>query len=143
MNDDVGFQIFCTNCGCLSIAIKEPLKATREAIVYCGDCGTSRGTVGALRDLSVQQYSDIDMFSTSAVSGHTANDPQSVNELSRRYAELQRLRQRVEIAEWLARASNRSPTTGRTQRNTRYLGFRPSPRAEAVTYVDEKDQRSS
>ena len=25
MNNDIGFQVICTNCGCLSIKIEEPL----------------------------------------------------------------------------------------------------------------------
>ena len=144
MNHDAGFQVVCTNCGCLSIRIKEPLKAAREAMVYCGDCGSPRGSVGSLRDLSVRQQSDI-LFSTppivSPVTGLKANDPQPVNEISKRYAELQRLRQQVEIAEWLARKSNRPASIGRTRRNPRYLGVRPSTRAEAVTFVDEQDQK--
>jgi hypothetical protein len=142
MNHDVGFQIACTNCGCLSIRIEEPLKATRDAIVYCGDCGNSRGTVGALRDLSVRQHSDI-VFSrptVSPVNGPAAPDMKPINAISKRYAELQRLRQRVEMAERLARESNRPSAIG-ARRNPRYLGFRRSSRAEAVTWVDEQDQK--
>ena len=142
MKHDVGFQIVCTNCGCLSIRIEEPLKATRDAMVYCGDCGNSRGTVGALRDLSVRQHSDI-VFSKptgSPVNGPTAHDMKPVNAISKRYAELQRLRQQVEMAERLARESNRPSAMG-ARRNPRYLGFRPSSRAEAVTWVDEQDQK--
>jgi len=48
------FQIVCIDCGCLAIRIEDPVKASREATVYCGECGASRGTVGALRDLAVQ-----------------------------------------------------------------------------------------
>jgi hypothetical protein len=144
MNHDIVFQIFCTNCGCLSIRIEEPLKATREAMVYCGDCGTSRGTVGALRDLSVRQHSDT-VFSTpptaSPVTELKANDAPSASGISKRYAELQRLRHQVEIAELLACESNRPAAIGRTRRNTGYVGFRASPRAEAVTWVDEQDQK--
>jgi len=143
MNHEVGFQIVCTNCGCLSIRIEEPLKATREAMVSCGDCGNSRGTVGALRDLFVRQHSDI-VFSKptiSPVSGPTAHDMKPVNEISKRYAELQRLRQRVEMAERLACESNRPSAIGRARKNPTYLGFRPSSRAEAVTWVDEQDQK--
>src|SRR5579871_5326738 len=58
VKNEIGFRIVCT-CGCLSIRIEEPLKASREAIVYCGDCGASRGTVGALRDLAVQRHPDV------------------------------------------------------------------------------------
>jgi hypothetical protein len=144
MNHDIVFQIVCTNCGCLSIRIEEPLKATREAMVYCGDCGTSRGTVGSLRDLSIRQHSDITFFNPPDVSPVTelkADDPQPAYEISKRYAELKRLRHQVEIAELLARESNRPAAIGRTRKNTGYVGFRPSPRAEAVTWVDEQDQK--
>ena len=75
-DNDVGFQIVCTNCGCLSIKIEEPLTATREAIVYCGDCGTSRGTVGSLRDLSV-----------SAAFRHRAFEPPDEVSLNRTHSE--------------------------------------------------------
>jgi len=119
-NNDGGFQIVCTRCGCLSIRIEEPLKATREEMVYCGDCGNSRGTVGALRDLSVRQYSDFVLSKPTVPSanGHTMSDTQPANEISKRYAELQRLRQRVEMAEWLARESNTS-SIGRARRATK------------------------
>ena len=118
MNDDNCFQIVCADCGCLSIRIEEPLKALREAIVYCGDCGTSRGTVGALRDLAVQRYPEI-AFLTSATrhhtNGHRADNRRYGNGLSKQYAELRRLRQQVEFAEWLARESNKPPATSRTR----------------------------
>ena len=53
------FQIVCIDCGCLAIKIEDPVKAPREATVYCGDCGAARGTVGALRDLAVQTNSNV------------------------------------------------------------------------------------
>ena len=34
MNNDVDFQIVCVDCGCLAIRIEDPLKASREAIIY-------------------------------------------------------------------------------------------------------------
>ena len=118
MNGDNCFQIVCTDCGCLSIRIEEPLKASREATVYCGDCGTSRGTVGALRDLAVQRYPEIAFLTSSTVqhaNGDTADDRRYGNGLSERYAELRRLRRQVEIAEWLARESNKPRAIGRTR----------------------------
>jgi hypothetical protein len=142
-NNDGSFQIVCTHCGCLSIRIEEPLKATRGEIVYCGDCGNSRGTVGALRDLSVRQHSDIVLSNPPDESPLTelkADDPQPAYEISKRYTELQRLRQRVEMAEWLAREANRS-SIGRARRGAKCLGFRPSSRVEAGTSVDEQDQK--
>jgi hypothetical protein len=54
MNTSGDFQMVCGNCGCLGIRIKDPERASREARVYCGDCGISRGTVGALRDLALR-----------------------------------------------------------------------------------------
>jgi hypothetical protein len=54
MNTSVNFQMVCNNCGCLGIKIENPEQAAREAAVYCSDCGRSRGTVGALRDLAVR-----------------------------------------------------------------------------------------
>jgi hypothetical protein len=79
--------------------------------------------------------------SVSAVTELKANDPQPANEISKRYAELQRLRQRVEIAEWLVRETNRPGAIRHRRRNTRYVGFRPSPRAEAGTYLNEQHQK--
>jgi hypothetical protein len=144
MNNDVGFQIVCTNCGCLSIRIEEPHKAIREADVYCGDCGSSRGTVGALRDLSVRQYSDL-VFSmpaaTPLINGHPASERRPVGEISKRYAELRRLRQQVEVAEWLARETVK-PAAGRSRRrNPTYRGSSPTIRAELVTYPNERDRK--
>jgi hypothetical protein len=54
MKTSIDFQMVCNNCGCLGIRIEDPEQASREAIVHCGDCGVSRGTVGALRDLAVR-----------------------------------------------------------------------------------------
>src|ERR1700689_3028431 len=102
MSNDDSFQIVCMNCGCLSIKIEEPHKAMREALVYCGDCGNSRGTVGALRDLSVQRYAEIvTPLTVPIVKGRAASERQSVSQISKRYAELRHLRQQVEVAEWL------------------------------------------
>jgi hypothetical protein len=112
MSNDVGFQIVCTNCGCLSIRIKEPQTASRDAIVYCGDCGVSRGTVGALRDLSVRQYSE-SVLSTD----RRPTNERAVGKISKRYKELQRLRQQVEVAELIARESIRLPGANRARRN--------------------------
>ena len=54
MHPSIDFQMVCAYCGSLGIKIENPENAPREAIVYCGDCGTSRGTVGALRDLAAR-----------------------------------------------------------------------------------------
>jgi hypothetical protein len=144
MSNDDSFQIVCTNCGCLSIKIEEPHKAMREALVYCGDCGISRGTVGALRDLSARQYSDI-VFSTPPtvpiVKGRPASERQPVGQISKRYAELRRLRQQVEVAEWLAREAMRPAIDRRNRsRNATYRGSPPSSRAEAIKHPVQHDQ---
>jgi hypothetical protein len=104
MVSNVEFQIVCIDCGCLAIRIEDPLKASREAIVYCGDCGGSRGTVGALRDLAVQPNAQAVLPTRSpltSINGRSKDDPQSC--LSERYSELQRLRRQVQIAESLGR----------------------------------------
>ena len=114
MKNEIGFRIVCT-CGCLSIRIEEPLKASREAIVYCGDCGASRGTVGALRDLAVQRHPEVIPLMPSTVSpAHTSDDLHG-QELSKRYTELRRLRRQVEIAESLAHASSKPSAINRTR----------------------------
>jgi len=64
MNTGIGFQIVCANCGCLGIRIENPEQASREANVYCGDCGVPRGTMGTLRDLSVQPGSHAELPAT-------------------------------------------------------------------------------
>jgi len=46
------FRIVCGKCGSLKIKIENPGGASRDEIVYCGNCGTSRGTMGALRDFA-------------------------------------------------------------------------------------------
>ena len=52
MNTSIEFQLVCDDCGSLTIKIENPESASREAVIYCGRCGASRGTVGALRDLA-------------------------------------------------------------------------------------------
>jgi hypothetical protein len=118
MNNDADFQIVCVDCGCLAVRIEDPLKASRQAIVYCGDCGVSRGTVGALRDLAVQPNPAVE-FSTRSVAsckgGRTVDESPSCSEISTRYRELRRLRRQVEIAESLAGGSDRRlPAIGHT-----------------------------
>ena len=113
MSNDIGFQIVCANCGCLSIRIEEPLQSSREEMVYCGDCGNSRGSIGALRDLAVHGHPGM-VFPTSIIllpdGEPTPDELRPASEISLRYAELRRLRQQVRIAEWLAGESNRSTT---------------------------------
>jgi hypothetical protein len=100
MNNKFEFQIVCIDCGCLAIRIEDPVTASREAIVDCGDCGASRGTVGALRDLAVQANAELPLRSRiTSQNGRTTCDPRDISE---RYSELQRLRRRVKMAESLA-----------------------------------------
>jgi hypothetical protein len=124
MSIEGGFQIVCTRCGCLSIKIDEPVKSSREAMIYCGDCGISRGTVGALRDLSVQGYTPIVTPAPSPVLSEHEAQEQPAAKISTQYAELQRLRQQVKIAEWLANESDR-PHAIKRKTGTRNLVFRP------------------
>jgi hypothetical protein len=53
MKTGIDFQIVCGKCGSLAVKIENPERASRETIVYCGDCGASRGTMGGLRDLAL------------------------------------------------------------------------------------------
>jgi hypothetical protein len=85
MSDSFDFQIVCTTCGSISIKIEEPLKSSRDATVYCGDCGTSRGTVGALRDLAVQREPKIAFPTPSSAlyaDERTAEEPQLAAKIS-------------------------------------------------------------
>lgn len=52
MDIEVQFQMICSGCGSLSVKIADPERACRETIIYCSNCGASRGTIGALRDLA-------------------------------------------------------------------------------------------
>jgi len=54
MNDDAEFQMVCRGCGTLGIKIERPVDASPETVVTCTNCGTSRGTIGALRDLATR-----------------------------------------------------------------------------------------
>jgi hypothetical protein len=110
------FQIVCVNCGRLAINIEDRVKAPREATVYCGDCGASRGTVGALRDLAVQTNPKVGLPARSqqpSQKDRTTCDPRSGGEISERYSELQRLRRQVRMAELLAFKSQRRQTETR------------------------------
>ena len=144
MSDAIGFQIVCSNCSCLSIVIEEPLTASREAVVRCGDCGASRGTVGALRDLAVQKHSDGAVSLSPSAVGQGADGRQPAAEISRRYAELQRLRQQVELAEWLVREAGRPNSIGRTRK--KYLGrlpFHASRSAGRDIYVNNDQEQKT
>jgi len=108
-----GFQIVCNGCGCLAIRIEDPVNASREAKVYCGDCGASRGTMGALRDLAVQTNAGVVLPTGSqlpSIDGRTTYDLHSGREISEQYGELQHLRQQVKMAESAALKTRRRQT---------------------------------
>lgn len=121
MNNDIAFQIVCARCACLSIRIEEPLKSSREAIVFCGDCGYPRGTVGALRDLAVQRHVNIVVPVPSlALSADERTGDKLVpsSKISAQYAELRHLREQVRIAEWFASESKASRRKGNAESAT-------------------------
>jgi hypothetical protein len=106
VNNNAEFQIVCVECGSLSIKIENPITASRQAIVYCGDCGASRGTMGSLRDLAVQPNAGV-IWPTK---------PQSPSEISEQFSELQSLRRQVQIAESLGREPKRRLTIVRLRK---------------------------
>jgi len=95
MNNDLEFQMVCYDCGSLAIKIENPVSASRETIVHCGECGASRWTIGALKDLAVRAHVP-----------PTRQRPQTDNscsELVSLHKELQSLRRKVKMAEFVAR----------------------------------------
>lgn len=92
MNTDAGFQMVCGNCGSLGIKIENPERASREAIVSCGDCGASRGTIGALRDLAIRPEAHAGLPMKQRVS-----KTKSASEIIRRHNELQTLRRKGQM----------------------------------------------
>jgi hypothetical protein len=85
MNNDLEFQM----------KIENPVSASRETIVHCSECGASRGTMGALRDLAVRAH----------VPPTRQRPPKdnSCSELVSLHNELQSLRRKVQMAELVAR----------------------------------------
>ena len=137
MDSDDIFQIVCNHCACLSIRIEDPLKSSREAIIFCGDCGAPRGTVGTLRDLAVQQCPTIVFPMSSPVLSadkHKTDEPRPATEISAQYAELRRLREQVKIAQWLASESK----ARRRIRNAESFTLQPSHISKEVS----SDKRS-
>ena len=94
MNTSVDFQMVCNNCGCLGIRIEDPEQASREAIVHCGDCGVSRGTVGALRDLAVRP----EALAVQPIANQAAKT-KARTKLVALHFELQSLRRQLQTAE--------------------------------------------
>jgi hypothetical protein len=91
MSIDIDFQTVCRDCGSLGIRIENPESAYREAIVYCGDCGAHRGTVGALRDLAARP--DAQVLPTR----QRTPKVRSGSELVAMHNELQSLRRKVQL----------------------------------------------
>jgi hypothetical protein len=94
MNNDVDFQMVCGDCGSLAVKIENPEQASREAIIYCGDCGASRGTMGALRDLAVRP----DVLALLPPKQRIPKE-KFQSKLVEQYREVQSLRQKVQMAE--------------------------------------------
>jgi hypothetical protein len=91
MKTGIDFQIVCGKCGSLAVKIENPERASRETIVYCGDCGASRGTMGGLRDLAVLPKAH-DVRALVALQN-------SHSKLVAQHKELQGLRRKVQAAE--------------------------------------------
>ena len=97
MNNNVEFQMVCGECGSLAIKIENPVSASRKTIVYCGECGASRGTMGALRDLAVRP--DVNVLPTR----QRGPKVKPHSELVALHQELQSLRRRVQLEGSIAR----------------------------------------
>jgi hypothetical protein len=93
MNPSVDFQMVCSDCGSLAVKIENPERASREAIVCCSDCGVSRGTMGALRDLAVRPEAHL-LPTKQRVPGGKSH-----SKLVALHNELQSLRRKVQMAE--------------------------------------------
>jgi hypothetical protein len=97
MDNKVEFQMVCGDCGSLAIKIENPVSASRRTTVYCGECGASRGTVGALRDLAVRP--DAHVLPTRP----QVPKVKSSSELVSMHKELQSLRRKVQLVEPVTR----------------------------------------
>jgi hypothetical protein len=94
MDQSVSFQIVCSSCCCLEIKIENPEQAPREASVYCGGCGVSRGTIGALRDLSVRPGAHAVLPTMQRAPGSNIH-----SELVARHNQMQSLRRKAPLVE--------------------------------------------
>jgi hypothetical protein len=92
------FRVVCDDCGSLTIKIESPERASRDAIVYCGGCGVSRGTVGALRDLAVRGGAQPVPQLTAR-----AKKPKKPSDILEQFQNLQNLRLKVRQAELRSR----------------------------------------
>jgi hypothetical protein len=93
MKSNIEFQLVCGGCGSLAIKIENPVSASRKAVVHCGECGASRGTLGALRDLAM-----LPDVHTVAIRQATSKVKYQ-SELVVMHQELQGLRRKVLLAE--------------------------------------------
>ena len=84
---DSVFQRVCRDCGPLGIRIECPAGVSPEAVVKCGNCGTSRRTVGALRELAARLH-------TMDISAKRKS-----SQLVSQHRELQSLRRKVQAVE--------------------------------------------
>ena len=92
MKSNIEFQLVCGGCGSLAIKIENPVSASRKAVVHCGECGASRGTLGALGDLAM--LPDVHTAIRQATS-----KVKYQSELVVMHQELQGLRRKVLLAE--------------------------------------------
>ena len=104
MKTGIDFQIVCGKCGSLAVKIEDPERASGKAIVYCGDCGASRGTMGGLRDLAVlPEANDVlppkRRLPKAKSHSELAALQKSHSELVAQHKELQGLRRKVQAAE--------------------------------------------
>src|ERR1700676_2238181 len=88
------FQMVCGDCGSLEIKIENPEGASRDAIVYCGHCGASRGTTGALRDLAAR-YPKLPKASRSPSFGSNLKKRKLPSQTLEQFREFQSFRRRV------------------------------------------------
>ena len=93
MINNIVFQIACADCGSLAIRINNPASASRNTIVCCGECGASRGAMGALRDLAVRPDAHVLPARPQLPKVKSSSDIVSLHK------ELQSLRRRVQLAE--------------------------------------------
>ena len=88
------FQMVCGDCGSLEIKIENPESASRDAIVCCGHCGASRGTIGALRDLAAR-YPKLPKASRSPSFGSNFKKRKLPSQTLEQFREFQSFRRRV------------------------------------------------
>jgi len=98
MSISAEFQMVCGKCGSLTIKIENPEGASRDAIVFCGRCGASRGTIGALRDLALRadSYPMLPRASKSPSFSGRSKKPKFPSQILEQFREFQSLRRKVQ-----------------------------------------------